>query len=210
MYTRPGDSIEVLDWTVGTPISSSDEVRLVEPGTEIDVSPGEIGEFICRGPYTLWGYFNAPERNQEAFTKDGFYRTGDLLVQREINGQWYYAFAGRTKDVVDRGSEKVNCEEIEAAVSTYATVAGCAVVGMPDPVLGERICAYIVTKGGSVPPGVADLAQHLEQIGLAKFKWPERVEVVDELPLTRVGKLDKAVLRARIRESLAREGVDVQ
>lgn len=207
MYTREGDSERVLDWTVGTPLSPYDEVRLIEPGTDTEVEQGEIGELVCRGPYTTNGYFNAPERNHEVFTKDGFYKTGDLLIQNEIDGQLCYAFAGRTKDVVDRGSEKVNCEEIETAVSTHAAVATCAVVGMPDPVLGERVCAYVVVKNDCRLPGVAELAQHLERLGLAKFKWPERVVVVEELPLTKVGKLDKAVLRTQIRELLEMEGL---
>lgn len=203
MYCRPGDPPEALAWTVGRPMSHLDEVRLVAPGTMEDVGDEEIGELICRGPYTLSGYFNAPERNVEAFTPDGFYKPGDLLVRRLIDGQHYYAFAGRTKDVVDRGSEKVNCEEVENAVSTHAAVAGCAVVGMPDPVLGERVCAFIVLRAGHEPPGVPELQVHLSAYGMAKFKWPERVEITDSLPLTKVGKLDKAALRKEIATRIA-------
>jgi 2,3-dihydroxybenzoate-AMP ligase len=205
MYTRADDPIEVLDWAVGRPISRFDEARLVQPGTEIEVGPGEIGEFICRGPYTLSGYYNSPERNREAFTRDGFYRTGDLLTSRIIDGERIYAFAGRTKDVISRGQEKINCEEVEIAVSTHAAVSGCAVVGAPDPVLGDRVCVYIVLKHGHRPPTVEDLAVHMQELGMAKFKWPERVEVIDGLPLTNVGKLDKAPLRERIRREVAAE-----
>jgi 2,3-dihydroxybenzoate-AMP ligase len=205
MYTRAEDPIEVLDWAVGRPISRFDEARLVQPGTEIDVGPGEIGEFICRGPYTLSGYYNAPDRNREAFTRDGFYRTGDLLTSRLVNGERVYAFAGRTKDVISRGQEKINCEEVEIAVSTHAAVSGCAVVGMPDPVLGDRVCVYLVLKHGHGQPTVQDLALHMRELGMAKFKWPERVEVLDALPLTNVGKLDKAPLRERIRRQVEAE-----
>lgn len=205
MYCREGDPDEVLDWTVGQPMSRFDEVKLVVPGTLDEVADEEIGEMICRGPYTLSGYYNAPERNIDAFTPDGFYKPGDLLVRRLIDGKHYYAFAGRTKDVVDRGSEKINCEEVEGAVSTYASVSGCAVVGMPDPVLGERVCAYIVVRGGHEAPTVRDMQVHLEALGLAKFKWPERIEVIDALPLTKVGKLDKAVLRTAIADRLKQE-----
>lgn len=205
MYTRPGDPEEACDWTVGRPLSRLDEVRLVEPGGEREVPVGEVGELACRGPYTLAGYYNAPERNAQAFTSDGFYNSGDLMVQKEIAGNLYYAFAGRTKDVVDRGTEKVNCEEVENAVSTHAAVSGCAIVGMPDPVLGERICAYLVLKHGSDAPSVAELGRHLEAIGVAKFKWPERVEVIETLPLTRVGKLDKAILRTDIHDKIGKE-----
>ena len=205
MYTRADDSVEVLDWAVGRPLSRFDEVRLVQPGTEIDVSPGEIGELLCRGPYTFSGYYNAPERNREVFTRDGFYRTGDLLTFREIDGERVFAFAGRTKDVISRGQEKINCEEVEIAVSTHPAVSGCAVVGMPDAVLGDRVCVYIVLKHGQTAPQVSELASHMKNLGLAKFKWPERVEIVDNLPLTKVGKLDKAPLRERIRKQLEAE-----
>jgi 2,3-dihydroxybenzoate-AMP ligase len=205
MYCRQGDPDEVLDWTVGRPMSRFDEVRLVEPGTMNPVADEEIGEMICRGPYTLVGYYNAPERNREAFTPDGFYKPGDLLVRRLIDGQHYYAFAGRTKDVVDRGTEKINCEEVESAVSTHAAIAGCAVVGMPDPVLGERVCVYIVLRGTESAPDIPDIQTHLQTLGLAKFKWPERIEVIDSLPLTKVGKLDKAALRTLIVKQLLEE-----
>ena len=202
MYTRSTDSEDVRDWAVGRPLSRFDEVRLVEPGTENEVSAGEIGELTCRGPYTLSGYYNAPERNRTAFTSDGFYRTGDLMVFSEIDGERIYAFAGRTRDVVSRGHEKVNCEEVENAVATHAAVSGCAVVGMPDPVLGERICIFIVVKEGAPPPGVAELSVHMQTLGFAKYKWPERVEIIESLPLTKVGKLDKTPLRERIRAQL--------
>ena len=205
MYCRDGDPDEALDWTIGRPLSRFDEVRLVEPGGDREVAVGEVGEMTCRGPYTLCGYFNAPERNQQAFTDEGFYRSGDLMVERVIDGKRYYAFAGRTKDVIDRGSEKVNCEEVENAASTHPAVAGCAVVGMPDPVLGERICAFLVINEGAQAPSVAELGRHFEALGLAKFKWPERIEVIDALPVTKVNKLHKAVLRDAIRAKLAEE-----
>ncbi len=203
MYPGLDAPEEALDWTAGVPLSPLDEVRLVEPGGTREVAFGEVGEMECRGPYTISGYYDAAERNAQAFTVDGFYKTGDLLVQRKIQGKTYYCFAGRTKDLVDRGHEKVNCEEVETAVATHASVAGCAVVGMPDPVLGERICIYVVVRHNHPAPNVAELGQHLESMGLAKFKWPERVECVESLPLTKVGKLDKAALRMDIRGKLS-------
>jgi len=198
MYCREGDPDEALDWTVGRPMSPADEVRLVRPGTLEDIGEGEIGELIARGPYTLSGYYNAPERNRDAFTSDGFYKPGDLMETRLIDGERYYAFAGRTKDVVDRGTEKINCEEVEGAVMTHPAVTSCAVIGMPDPVLGERVCAYVTLRNAGVAPSVEDMQVHLRTIGLAKFKWPERIEQIDVLPTTKVGKLDKAVLREDI------------
>ncbi|HKY90556.1 MAG TPA: hypothetical protein VJM11_05920, partial [Nevskiaceae bacterium] len=144
------------------------------------------------------GYFNTPERNREAFSQDGFYRTGDLMVCRTIGGRPCYAFAGRTKDIVNRGHEKISCEELEQAIVQHPDVADCAAVPMPDPVLGERTCVYVVAKPGRGLPTVAALGEFLQARGLARFKWPERIESIAALPLTRVGKLDKAALRERI------------
>ena len=205
LYTKIGDPIEVLDWTVGRPISKCDEVRLLAPGTEEEVGFDEPGELACRGPYTLSGYYNAPERNREAFTSDGFYKSGDLLVKRKVGDDVVYAFAGRTKDIVNRGHEKVSCEEIEKAIATHDSVADCAVVGMPDPVLGERVCAFIVPRSPALALGMTELAAFLEAFGLAKFKWPERIEIVESLPVTRVGKLDKTALRQAIAQTLQQE-----
>ena len=212
MYTRDTDSQDVRDWSVGRPLSRFDEVRLVEPGINTEVAAGQIGELTCRGPYTLSGYYNAPERNREAFTSDGFYRTGDLMVFAEVEGERIFSFAGRNKDVIVRGHEKINCEEVENGISTHPAVVGCALIGMPDPTLGERACIYLVLKKGRFVPTVAELGRHMESLGFAKFKWPERIEVIDALPLTKVGKLDKAPLRELLRQRLAeadrhREGV---
>ncbi|HKY92633.1 MAG TPA: AMP-binding protein [Nevskiaceae bacterium] len=198
MYTAADDAVEARDETVGRPLSPHDEIRLVEPGTDREVGPGEIGELTVRGPYTIAGYFNTPERNREAFSQDGFYRTGDLMVCRTIGGRPCYAFAGRTKDIVNRGHEKISCEELEQAIVQHPDVADCAAVPMPDPVLGERTCVYVVAKPGRGLPTVAALGEFLQARGLARFKWPERVEAIAALPLTRVGKLDKAALRKRI------------
>ena len=205
MYVRADDPLEVRDSMVGRPLSRFDEVRLVVPGTDDEVGVGETGEFTCRGPYTLHGYFNAPERNREAFSADGYYRSGDLMVKHAIDGQHYYAFAGRTKDTVVRGHEKIGCEELEGVLIAHPAVSDCAVVGMPDPVLGERVCAYIVPKAGAPVPDVAEIAGFMRAAGLAKFKWPERIEAIDALPLTKVGKLDKAGLRQKIADTLAAE-----
>jgi non-ribosomal peptide synthetase component E (peptide arylation enzyme) len=205
MYTRFGDSAEVLDSTVGRPISDLDEVRLLVPGTEQLVERGTVGELAVRGPYTIRGYFRAPDRNQEAFTAEGFYRSGDLMKEHRIDGMSFYSFEGRIKDVIDRGGEKINCEEIERAVQAHPAVSDVAVVAMPDPEYGQRGCAFVVLKAGHAALSVADLGEYLRAFGMAKFKWPERVECIAALPLTKVGKLDKEILRERIAAQLQRE-----
>ena len=205
MFTREGDSEAIRYNTCGQPISEFDEVRILKPGTETDVPDGEIGEMATRGPYTIRGYYNAEERNAEAFTSDGFYRSGDLMRRIREDGKAYYSFEGRIKDVVDRANEKVNCEEVERAVMAHPAFTDVAVVGMPCPTHGERICLFAVAPEGTTLPSVKELGAFLKDAGLAIFKWPERIERIDALPLTKVGKLDKAPLRTLIADMVHRE-----
>lgn len=197
MFTHPSDTAEARFRTVGRPISPHDEVKILRPGTEEELPLGEVGEPAFRGPYTVHGYYDAAERNAEAFTSDGFYRSGDLMSKRLIDGKVYHVYEGRIKDVVDRGGEKINAEEVETAVNTHPAVAASAVIGLKDPLLGERMCVCLVLQPGAQAPTVASLGQHLQAYGLAKFKWPERIELMGEMPLTHVGKLDKLTLRQR-------------
>ncbi|MEE3851958.1 AMP-binding protein [Gordonia sp. LSe1-13] len=188
--------------TVGTPIAVTDEIRILEPGTETEVADGEVGELTCRGPYTIPGYFDAPEHNRTAFTSDGFYRTGDLASIVVIDGVRYVSIEGRIKDLINRGGEKINAEEVEQLLVTHPNVQNAAVVAMPDPRLGERTCAYLVTVDGTVL-SMSEMRGHLEARGVAKFKWPERLEFVSAFPQTNVGKIDKKRLRADIVARLA-------
>jgi non-ribosomal peptide synthetase component E (peptide arylation enzyme) len=197
MFTRPGDPQEALDLSVGRPVCALDRVKILRPGTEEELPMGEVGEPAFQGPYTTHGYYNAPERNAEAFTRDGFYRSGDLMSCRLVDGKVFYFFEGRIKDVVDRGGEKINAGEVEEAVLTHPAVEGCAVIAVKDAAMGERACACIVLREGHSAPDVAQLGLHLEAFGLAKFKWPERIEVLPAIPVTHVGKLDKVALRQR-------------
>ncbi|WP_238421972.1 (2,3-dihydroxybenzoyl)adenylate synthase [Gordonia sp. 'Campus'] len=189
--------------TVGTPIASRDEIRILEPGSEVEVADGEVGELSCRGPYTIPGYFDAREHNRAAFTTDGFYRTGDLAKVVLVDGERHVSVEGRIKDLINRGGEKINAEEIEQLLVTHPRVRNAAVVAMPDPRLGERTCAYLVTADGE-PVSMASVRAHLEELGVAKFKWPERLEHVPELPQTNVGKIDKKRLRADVVAKLER------
>ena len=201
--TFPGAPRRARNETVGTPLSPLDEIRILEPGSETPVADGDVGEFCARGPYTLRGYFDAPEHNARAFTTDGFYRTGDLARLVAIDGIRYVSIEGRIKDVINRGGEKVNAEEVELLLLRHPAIAAAAVVAMPDPRLGERACAYLVAR--TAPLTLPEVRAHLEALGVAKFKWPERLEWVEELPKTSVGKLDKK----RLREDIARRLSDV-
>ncbi|MCX6466907.1 MAG: AMP-binding protein [Pseudonocardiales bacterium] len=201
LTTRPGAPREARATTVGTPLSPLDEIRVLEPGTEDEVPDGTTGELCCRGPYTLPGYFDAAEHNARAFTADGFYRTGDLARVRTIDGLRCVGIEGRIKDLINRGGEKINAEEVETLLLRHPRVVDAAVVAMPDPRLGERTCAYVVVRGA--PLDLAEVREHFAALQVAKFKWPERLEHLEAMPRTLVGKLDKKRLQADIIGKLA-------
>jgi 2,3-dihydroxybenzoate-AMP ligase len=205
MYGRRGDSPEVLAQTVGRPVWPHDDLRILEPDTEDDVPFGDVGELAIAGPCVLHGYYDAPERNAEAFTKSGHYRTGDLMRFRTIGDERYLVFEGRIKDVVDRGAEKINCQEIEIAACGHPKIGAIAVVGMPDPKFGERVCAFVVPRPDAGAVSVAELGAYLETVGLAKFKWPERIEIVADFPMTASNKPSKPALRELIGKILQSE-----
>lgn len=191
----PGESRRL---TVGCPISPLDEVRILEFGSETPVAVGETGELCARGPYTLRGYLSAPERNAEAFTSDGFYRTGDLMSAREIDGRIRYVFEGRAKDLVMRGGEKINAAEIEGIALQMPGVRHAGLIPIPDARLGERACLCLELEPGAQRIELDDLRAFFQQRGVAKFKWPERIEHFAELPRTAVGKIDKRRLGATV------------
>ena len=201
--TEPDAPREARLTTVGTKLSELDEFRILDPGTETELADGVTGELCCRGPYTLPGYLDAPEHNAIAFTSDGFYRTGDLATVRLFDGDRYLSIDGRIKDVINRGGEKINAEEVELLLLAHPAVTQAAVVAMPDPRLGERTCAYLVGDGAEIT--LESLREHLTALGVAKYKWPERIVWVPELPRSNVGKIDKKTLRVRIAEVLSAE-----
>lgn len=181
--------------SVGVPISTHDEVRLLYPGSDDEVADGEAGELCARGPYTLRGYYGAPEHNARAFTADGFYRTGDLAAKRMIAGSPAYTIEGRIKDLINRGGEKINAEEIEFLLVRHPRITEAALVAMPDERLGERACAFVVGTGTDAI-NLAELRVFLDSLGVAKYKWPERLVWLEEMPRnSQVGKMDKRVLR---------------
>ncbi len=206
MFTHEVDPQIVKDTMVGTPISALDQVKLFRIGTEEEITEeGVEGECVFYGPYTIHGYYDAAERNAQAFTSQGYYRSGDLMLFRDIDGKRYYQFRGRTKDVVDRGGEKINCEEVELLLARHPAIATTALIGMPDKLFGERVCAFVTLRPGNQAPTVAEVGEYLKDLGLAKFKWPERIEVIAELPLTNAGKLSKPRLKELIVQKLAGE-----
>jgi non-ribosomal peptide synthetase component E (peptide arylation enzyme) len=205
MASSPNDSGQARHDTMGWPTGRGDEVRLLVPETQDEVLPGETGELCFRSPHMLRAYYNTPDVTRESFTSDGFFRTGDLMRRIEIGGRPYFVFEGRLKDNINRGGEKFGAEEVEFLLARHPAVGDVRIVAMPDTFLGERPCAFVIVKSDQEPPTVAALGEFLQHQGLAKFKLPERVEIVSEFPVTRVGKVDKSALREMIASRLKLE-----
>jgi 2,3-dihydroxybenzoate-AMP ligase len=196
--TRLDDPEDVICTTQGRPVSEADEIRIVDEAGN-DLPDGTAGAILTRGPYTPRGYYRAPEANARAFTPDGWYASGDI-VERHPDGN--LIVQGRDKDMINRGGEKISAEEIESLVYRLEDVTMAAAVAMPDPVLGEKLCLYITVKPGTEVT-LEQIQDLLRRTGVAAFKIPEHLVVVDELPTTKVGKINKKDLRADIAERLA-------
>ena len=187
-YTRLDDSAEKIINTQGYPMCPDDEVWVADE----DGNPlprGEVGRLMTRGPYTFRGYFNSPAHNASAFDENGFYGSGDLIA---IDEEGYITVQGREKDQINRGGEKIAAEEIENLLLRHESVIHAALVSMEDNLLGEKSCAWLVVKA---PLKAVAVRRFLREQGVAEFKLPDRVECVDALPLTPVGKVDKKQLR---------------
>lgn len=192
--TCPFDAPREKRWmTDGLPCDGM-EVKVVDDDGRA-LPPGQPGELLVRGPMVALGYLDQPELTREHFLPDGFFRTGDQ-ARTDENG--YIKITGRIKDLIIRGGVNLSPVEIEDILFTHPAVANVAVVGMPDPRLGERVCAFVVPRpGGRLE--LKDVQAWMERAGVARQKWPERVELVEALPLTPSGK----VQRFRLREEMA-------
>ncbi|EFV14749.1 (2,3-dihydroxybenzoyl)adenylate synthase [Segniliparus rugosus] len=197
-FTRPDDPDELVFESQGRPMSDQDEVRLMdESGAE--VPDGEVGELETRGPYTIAGYYNAPEANARAFAPDGFYRSGDL-ARRLPSG--HLVVVGRAKDVINRGGETISAEEVEEHLHAHPEIDLAAAVPCPDEFLGEKICAAVVLRTGACESGPLDLPRlraFLAARGLSAEKQPDMLLQLPTLPMTPVGKVDKRAIAAQLR-----------
>jgi cyclohexanecarboxylate-CoA ligase len=168
------------------------------------VAVGEVGELLVTGPELFLGY-RREDDDAGAFTPDGWFRTGDLVVQ---DADGYLTISGRKKDIILRGGENISVTEVEGLLFDHPRISEIAIVAMPDPVMAERGCAFVVPRPDAGPPlTLADVADYLIGKGVAKQKIPERLELVPELPKTQSGKVQKFRLRDTIRARLASEGV---
>ena len=180
LYTRPGDPQEISATCAGRS----------SPGTEIRL--GEGGEIQVRGPLLFSGYLDNPAATRNAFTDDGWFCTGDLAEGRDGS---YYSIVGRNKDIINRGGVKFNPADVEALLEAHPKVLQAAVVPMPDPILGEKACAFVTLKPGAAAATLEELVAYLLEQRIAKNKLPERLVVIDEMPLTPTRKIIKGRLR---------------
>ena len=200
-FTHVDDPDEVLFETQGRPASEADEIRIVDWEGK-PAAPGAPGELLTRGPYTIRGYYRAPEHNARAFTPDGFYRTGDVV---RLTPSGNFSVEGRVKDMINRGGEKISAEEVENLILGHPAVQNVAVVAMPDRVMGEKACAYVILRPGATLT-LEELRQFMDRAGISRFKLPERLEPVERFPLTTVGKISKKDLREDVAAKLRAEG----
>lgn len=200
-YTREDDDEQLVLTTQGTPISPDDEVLILDDEGR-PVPEGQPGHLLTRGPYTIRGYYREEHANRTSFTDDGFYRTGDI-VRRHPSG--HLEVTGRAKDQINRAGEKIAVDELEDLALDRLAVADAVAVGIPDEAVGERVGLILVPQPGKQlgeDPRAAVRAV-FRDAGLAEFKIPERVVVMDRLPLTNVGKISRKQLRAHLAERLA-------
>jgi 2,3-dihydroxybenzoate-AMP ligase len=193
MFVRLDDPSDVRLETVGRPICPDDEVRIVDE-EDREVAPGEVGELLARGPYTLRGYYGVPEYNARAFTSDGFYRSGDLMRQHPSGN---YIVEGRRKDLINRGGEKISAEEIENLILSHPAVQNVACIPLPHPVLGEYMCACVILQPGASLT-FDELIAFLSGEEIARHKLPERLEIMEQFPLSAFGKVSKKDLVAMV------------
>jgi non-ribosomal peptide synthetase component E (peptide arylation enzyme) len=185
------------DATTDGPLIGAAELRIVDPRTLVDVSSGTPGELLARGPEMFVGYLDSA-LDADAFVEGGWFRTGDLAV---YDGE-YLTIVDRLKDIIIRGGENISAQEVEALLVTHPAITEAACVAVPDPVMGEKVCAFVIVAGDSEVT-LAEVRAHLLEHGLARFKLPERLEARATLPRTASGKVQKSPLRDALRSSQA-------
>jgi len=187
-YTLLDDSDDVIIHTQGRPLCVDDEIRIVDEDGH-DVPPGEVGELLVRGPYTIRGYYRAAEENVRTFTPYGYFRSGDRV---RITSEGNLEVKGRIKDQINRAGEKIAADEIEFHLCSHPDIQDAAVVALPDEHLGERSCAFIMSSRSDLD--LRAIHKFLQQRGLARHKMPDQLESIEAWPLTSVGKVDKRKL----------------
>ncbi len=200
-YTRLDDPEETILHSQGRPISPADEVLILDDAGA-PVPQGQAGHLLTRGPYTIRAYHAEPAANARAFTEDGFYRTGDIVAQRPDGN---LTVQGRAGDHINRAGEKISAEEVEDHLLAHPEIFDAAVVSIPDPYLGERICAFLIARDPSAAPRGKDVKAFLRARAIAAFKIPDQIVFVPAFETTAVGKVSRKALRAKLRQSYLEE-----
>ncbi|MFN0304228.1 MAG: class I adenylate-forming enzyme family protein [Burkholderiales bacterium] len=189
LYSRPGDAPDVAATSAGR-ASPGTEIRIAGPDDQATPA-GSEGELQVRGCLLFPGFFDNARANATAFTADGWYRSGDLATMDE-NGN--VTITGRSKDIINRGGVKFNPRDIEDLLDVHPSILQSAIVPMPDPVLGERACCFVTLRPGTTGITLEDIAAYLSARNIAKIKLPERLVIVQEMPLTPTRKIIKSRL----------------
>jgi non-ribosomal peptide synthetase component E (peptide arylation enzyme) len=200
IQSRPNDPLEIRCNTIGRPCCPYDDIVTLDANGN-KTPPGVEGELSAKGPGVFTGYLKNPQANMDSFTPDGYFRTGDLAV---IDEKGIIRITGRIKDIIIRGGENIAARDVEDLISSHPDVEYVAVVGMPDPDLGEQVCAYVKPVEGASVTHKAVIT-HLNKMEASKIHFPVRTEIVQEMPLTAAGKADKKVLKKDIEEKLKAE-----
>jgi len=188
----PRFGVEGLAWS--NPIAARMRSRLVDIDTgAVITDPGHPGEMQIQGPNVIDGYFDAPAGSREAFSADGWFRSGDMF-EIAADAPRFYRFTGRCKDIIIRGGLKISPDELDTLLGAHPQLAEAAVASYPDPVLGERVGAVVVPKPGEQPT-LEDVTRYLEGRHIARNKLPEKLVTVDALPRNPLGKVVRAALR---------------
>lgn len=191
--SRPDDPEDIVCNTIGRPVCPYDEVVTLD-ASGVKTAVGVEGELAAKGPGIFTGYFNNPAANGQSFTPDGYFRTGDLAV---IDERGVIRITGRLKDIIIRGGENIAARDVEDLISAHPGVEYVAVVGLPDPDLGEVVCAVVKPRAGATLD-TGSIVAHLESLDTPKKFIPARVEIVQAIPLTAAGKADKKLLKEQI------------
>ena len=195
--TRPRDDLATICSTVGRPTCPYDTYKVIDrEGNELP--PNTQGELVLKGPGVFTGYYQNPEENKKAFTEDGFFRTGDVA---KIDEKGYITITGRIKEMINRGGESISATEIERLITRHPDVAAVAVIPMPDPVMGERVCAYIQPKPGAQLT-FEGVISFLRGQKASVLQLPERIEFIETMPYTGAQKMDKKSLQEDIAKKL--------
>jgi len=195
-----GEPPEVFRRSIGQPMCEGDRWKVLDE-RENELPPGKEGELAAKGPCVFTGYYRSEAENREIFTRDRYYKMGDV---GRIDEEGYIYITGRKKDIIQRGGEGIIPSEIEALLLHHPSIDAAAVVAMPDPRLGEKACAYVVLKPGA-SLDFEGMVGFLRSKGASVLQLPEGLVVVEALPRTEIGKIDKKALREDIRNKLASE-----